>query len=313
MDSFSVIGNWITKYIGDGIFFIVVLAAAVYICVFMRGMIGKLIIPVVVCIVVVANPISFEFVFRHVIYWRLFWMVPDGIIIALAGVHLMQRWKHEIVRILIGAGLVAVILLTGTNVYTEAGFGLSANPEKVPQGVVDVAEAILSLDKNPKCIMRDRYLTEIRQVSGDIELLYGRDIFGYIVHSGKVKHQIRDILESDEILPEDYEAILRRAYNLGYDFLVVHISKPIPPEIAGKYGYRVVDGIDGSTIYYCPELCHKPATVAAKREWRRARREAKERKAGLKAAAQAAKEAEELAAKGLSEDDGTAQLWGEGA
>ncbi|MGX8703424.1 MAG: hypothetical protein ACSW8H_03110 [bacterium] len=311
MDSFSVIGNWISKYIGDGIFFIVVLAAAVYICIFMRGLIGKFIIPVVVCIVVVANPLTFDLVFKHVIYWRLFWMVPDSLLIAVAGVHLAHRWNSDLLRILIGAGMVAVILLTGRNVYTEAGYEVALNPEKLSQGVVDVAKTILSLDAKPKCIVQDRYLIELRQYSGNIELYYGRDVDGYIIQTSEAKKKRREIIESDYTKPEDYEYLVKGAYSSGYDFLVVHMSNPIPPEIAGKYGYRIVEGLDGSTIYYCPELCHEPATKKAARERKQAIKDAKARKAGLREAAKAAKEAEELAKKGLSKDDGTAQLWGE--
>ena len=312
MDSFSVIGNWITKYIGDGIFFIVVLAAAVYICVFMRGMIGKLIIPVVVCIVVVANPLTFDLVFRRVIYWRLFWMLPDSLLIAAAGTHLAYRWNNDLLRILLGAGMVTLILLTGKNVYTEADFEVAMNPEKLTQGVVDVADAMLALDANPKCFVRDRYLTEIRQYSGNIELYYGRDIDGYIIRTSAAKKKVQAMIESDFTRPEVYEDLVRRAYSNGYDFIVVHISNPIPPEIAGKYGYRIIDGLDGSTIYYCPELCREPATKKAAKERKQAIKDAKVRKAGLRAAAKAAREAEELAKKGLSQDDGTAQLWGEG-
>lgn len=312
MDSFSVIGNWISIYIGDGIFFIVVLVAAVYICIFMRGTIGKFIIPVVVCVVVVANPLTFDLIFRHVIYWRLFWMVPDSIIVAVAGVHLAYRWNNDFLRILLGAGMVTLILLTGRNVYTEAGYEVATNPEKLSQGVVDVAKAMLALDANPKCFVRDRYLIEIRQYSSNIELYYGRDIEGYIIRTSEAKKKVQELIESGYTKPEDYENLIRRAYRNGYDFLVVHISNPIPPEIAGKYGYRIVKGIDGSTIYYCPELCREPATKKAASEKKQAIKDAKIRKAGLKAAAKEAKEAEELAKKGLSKDDGTAQLWGEG-
>ena len=312
MDSFSVIGNWISKYIGDGIFFIVVLVAAVYICVFMRGVIGKFIIPIVVCIVAVANPLSFDLVFRHVIYWRLFWMVPDSILIAVAGAHLAHRWNSDLLRVLLGAGMVTVILLTGRNVYSEAGFEVALNPEKLSQGVVKVADAMLALDANPKCFVRDRYLIEIRQYSGDIELYYGRDIDGYIIRTNAAKKKVREILEADFTKPEEYEDLVKRAYKNGYDFIVVHMNKPIPPEIAGKYGYRIVKGVDGSTIYYCPELCRKPATKKAARERKQAIKDAKVRRAGLREAAKAAKEAEELAKLGLSNDDGTAQLWGEG-
>ena len=310
MDSFSVIGNWISKYIGDGIFFIVVLAAAVYICVFMRGMIGKFIVPVVVCIVAVANPLTFDLVFRHVIYWRLFWMLPDSLLVAVAGAHLMHRWNSDLLRILLGAGMVTLILLTGKNVYTEAGYEVATNPEKLTQGVVDVADAMLALDAKPKCFVRDRYLIEIRQYSGNIELYYGRDIDGYIIRTTDAKKKVQQMIESDFTRPEVYEELIKRAYSNGYDFIVVHISNPIPPEIAGKYGYRIIDGIDGSTIYYCPELCREPATKKAARERKQAIKDAKVRKAGLREAAKAAKEAEELAQKGLSNDDGTAQLWG---
>ena len=310
MDSFSVIGNWISKYIGDGIFFIVVLAAAVYICVFMRGMIGKFIVPVVVCIVAVANPLTFDLVFRHVIYWRLFWMLPDSLLGAVAGAHLMHRWNSDLLRILLGAGMVTLILLTGKNVYTEAGYEVATNPEKLTQGVVDVADAMLALDAKPKCFVRDRYLIEIRQYSGNIELYYGRDIDGYIIRTTDAKKKVQQMIESDFTRPEVYEELIKRAYSNGYDFIVVHISNPIPPEIAGKYGYRIIDGIDGSTIYYCPELCREPATKKAARERKQAIKDAKVRKAGLREAARAAKEAEELAQKGLSNDDGTAQLWG---
>lgn len=315
LEHISVFVDWITKYSGESLFLLVVLAAAVYIWIFMREARVKLIIPVVVCTVVVANPLSFEFIFRHVVYWRLFWMIPDAILVAVAGAHIVQRWRNDLVRILLAVALCVVVVLTGTNVYTKAAFGINMNPEKLPQGIIDVAETILALDKEPRCIVRDRYLTEIRQYSGDIRLYYGRNVFGYIIPAGPRKRRFRQILESDEPKPEEYEEILRVANKYGYDFVVTHISKPIPSEIAGKYGFRVVAGMDGSTIYYCPEICHEPATEEAAKEKETAVKEAKVRKRNLRQAyreakAQAAREAE-LARLGLSEDDGTAQLWGE--
>ena len=240
------------------------------------------------------------------------WNVHQGDLVplAVAGAHLMHRWNSDLLRILLGAGMVTLILLTGKNVYTEAGYEVATNPEKLTQGVVDVADAMLALDAKPKCFVRDRYLIEIRQYSGNIELYYGRDIDGYIIRTTDAKKKVQQMIESDFTRPEVYEELIKRAYSNGYDFIVVHISNPIPPEIAGKYGYRIIDGIDGSTIYYCPELCREPATKKAARERKQAIKDAKVRKAGLREAARAAKEAEELAQKGLSNDDGTAQLWG---
>ena len=59
----------------------------------------KLIYPILILILVIANPVLYRYVFNKLVFWRLFWMIPEVLIIALAATRMImtleKKWEEK--------------------------------------------------------------------------------------------------------------------------------------------------------------------------------------------------------------------------
>jgi|GEM_PF-1874514 len=248
--------SWLGNYAGDCIYFIIAAAALVFLAIADKSSRGKVIFPLLIVAVLVLNPITYSIIGERIIYWRLFWLFPEHLVIALAAVKLTALFKNELVRMLIGAAAAIGIVAAGRNVYTNGSFTVTETPEKLTDGVAGIADIMLAIDKEPHVISREKYLNEIRQYSADIQLYYGRDVHNYISRAHTKEKRVYKQLESPN---PDYDYVLKAAREDGYAFVAVWMSRPIDPVIAAKYGFGICGAGDSTTIYYCPALCTSPA------------------------------------------------------
>lgn len=241
------ISRWIKLFYGDGFFVLLAVFAYVYLFFCVKETRKRILFPVLLLCVVVFNPILYKYIFYRIIYWRLFWMLPNSIAIAYAVVKLLQ--DKSVIKKGIILGVFSVMLVVkGTNVFDNGGFGPIQNVYKIADEVVEVCDVVLALDESPRCIMPSPLYCEVRQYSGDIELMYGRDIEGYI-NSREVKQEFRDV--HAELVKEipNYDYVLSVAKDNGYDFVIVDHNKPITNNVLEVYGYVLISSSDAFDIY----------------------------------------------------------------
>ena len=239
--------NWIKLYYGDAIFLTMAFFSYIYLYIYNSKIRKTIIYPSAFLLFLLLNPILYKFIFRAGRYWRFFWMLPNAIIIATAITLIAKKSDKRIHKVIVISLVTLFIIVKGANVYQNAGFVKAQNLYKVDANTQAVCDAILEYDKSPKCVMPSTLFCEARQYSGDIELMYGRDVQGYI---RGVSDDVRKVYESMESDNPDYDYILSQSLEGGYGFVITYDSKSIDDTILDKYGYNLINNVVGYNIYY---------------------------------------------------------------
>lgn len=172
-------------------------------------------------------------------YWRILWIVP--VIPVIAGVipsiteKIRKSWLKSIV-VAIGIGM---FVFGGTFLYNGPGgsFVEANNAAKLPDNVVAVADRLLEFDKHPRVITQDPVGVYIRQYTGSIDTLYGRDLHGYIHTASKSAQEINQAINTDS-----FSTISEEMLNEEYDYLVM-ISRETDDSL------KLIDCIGQFSIY----------------------------------------------------------------
>ena len=249
-------------YIGNGRYFAFAIASLLFLFVTSKRIRPRLIYPILVTLAVIATPWLYHYVFNRDAYWRVFWMFPGAVLIALFCVRLIQACENVAERIAMTVFLVFILFFLGTSMYSaertrpdktkERILTEATNPEKVSNGAKRVADILLAIEESPKVVSRKKYIYELRQYSSKIQLYYGRDIDGFVIpitKDDKWRHEVHKRLESSS---PDYNRILRICDVSGYNFLITSSTYRINEALLDKHGYREVAVLDGSAIYYKP-------------------------------------------------------------
>lgn len=242
--------EWGTKYVGGGAFFGMALISCVFLYVTSQKDRKRIVYPILTSIVLAMNPISISLLFSKMSYWRFLWMIPDGVLIGIFFVKMIKvcRVKKELAAAFIS--FVLIIMISGTYMYGGGKFQTAKTPDKLSRGVKAVCDVMLELDEHPRAIMRDKYLCEVRQYSGEIELYYGRNIHWYITYHDWEHEYYFKMMESRY---PNYDKLLALCEKEDLNFIVTYADRAIPENVLEKYGFREVTEKDNSIIYYRPE------------------------------------------------------------
>lgn len=243
---FEVIISYIFSYYKNGNekFLIPAAICVLYMLIFEKDVRKKYAIPLIILVLVILNPILYEKVFsRTYMYWRLFWIFSLHIIFATTFICICNRLKNDSLKITFFALVCFAIVFFGNgNVFDSLDETISL--EKLPKDVVEVAEIMLNLEEEPHVIGDDELNLYVRQYSGKIKQLWGRNKAGLISEfDGDAK------IVYDKMREGDYDYMFNFAKNNGYQFLVTH-HRFYPEEIANKYGYEIIENVDQFHIYY---------------------------------------------------------------
>ena len=235
-------------YYGNCHYFVIFLVCMLMAFLYMPEMQKKIIYPTLVLFAIVLTPFLFQLFFLRLVnvYWRLFWMIPSAIVIAYVFCQLSKQVKKRCNRVVFCLACILLICCFGNNIYTSGIFCPISNIEKISDGVGAVSDTILSYKEDPLCLVRDKYLTEMRQYSADIRLVYGRNVYGYVSGPSDEMIAVADSMESEK---PDYNLILSFAERFKCDFVVTHLDRPIDKKILKQYHYHELDREDWSIIY----------------------------------------------------------------
>lgn len=112
------------------------------------------------------------------VYWRIFWLLPVGIVIAYTAVQIIVQMETKVKRYLILFIMLVMIALTGKNVYNTEIFDREQNHYKLPQDAIDIcniieADALENKIEKKKLITVNDLVSSIRQYDADIFMPYG--------------------------------------------------------------------------------------------------------------------------------------------
>lgn len=219
----------------------------------LKGRRVRFLLPSLLITLVIVNPVFYKYWEKLGLYayWRVLWVVPVvPIVAALVPAATEKVWNVTIYKPLIGkisrALIVTVcfvgIILSGSFVYNTARgqfeiAGVSST--KLPDYVVQIADKLLELDKQPRIIAQDPIGVYIRQYTGEIDSLFGRDAHGYITFGASKNAAI----VQNELINLDSDLRITKQFMLDndYDFLITNRN-------AGK-DFELIDRVGDYGIY----------------------------------------------------------------
>lgn len=248
----DVVINTLKAYEGNGRYIVLFLISLVYI--FLKRRKEKKIVYFVsvalgTIILVIANPVAIKFLNEYMgfaeVYWRLFWLLPVLVIIAYAVTDLLKD-KGVIWGGILVCGICVAVILCGSCIYVSTSYKLPENKYKLPAEVIEVSDIILdcSQEQEIKAIVPAELSWCMRQYTGKIKLLYGRD--GRPFRAGKKRYAIYEQMSAP--LP-DIEMIVRYAKKNKYNFLVMGNGIEMK-DILSEAGFELVGTVDRYGIYY---------------------------------------------------------------
>ena len=247
--------EYIKDYYRGSILLLLTICAVVILLLMEKELRRALIYPLILIVLVIVNPLLYHFVFRRIIYWRLFWMVPNGLLIATAVTKLLERKKCRIIGVIVLALVCLLVVCKGNNVYKSGVLTGKQNDHKIPQNTKAVCEALFKYDPKPNCIMPIELAVEAREYSGEIMNLYGRNYYAeYITEIEGFDKRIADEMIAEQ---PDYEYVLFYAKEKGRQFVITREKSPIEAQLQERYGYWYRENVNGYHIYYCENVEEK--------------------------------------------------------
>ena len=227
-------------YYENEIVVIVALVSLAYLLIFEKEVRKKYIIPLILEIFIVLNPILYDMVWKKVEYWRLFWLFSLHLLIGSALICLLKRIKYKLVQFAIFVAICVGICFYGTYLF-DYKYEKTISLEKLPYGVVEICEEMLSLEDEPNVIADYHFSCNARQYSGKIKQLWGRNAAGYISQMDETAKQVYDISYKQG----DMYGLLEWASRYGYNFIVTENERIIDKGIAQTWGYKEIMVMDG--------------------------------------------------------------------
>lgn len=140
------------------------------------------------------------------VYWRMFWLVPTSLIIAVACTIAVDMAEKNVEKIGIALMICAFLSMTGKWIYTEENFEKVGNKFKIPDALLEVIMvASADEEENKKLAGPLEAYVYTRQVDGNIKLLtgrsfednYGKNSLTTYIKEGRINKILKPAVASD--------------------------------------------------------------------------------------------------------------------
>ncbi|QUC66686.1 hypothetical protein [Aristaeella hokkaidonensis] len=206
-------------------------------------------VPAVIISAVILNPLMYEFwnKFSAYGYWRLLWILPVVPACAMIPAYAVEWTKNNVVRIVAVGIAVAVFVFGGSIVFSlwNTHFAEATNPDKLPDSVVKVGEALLEINEQPYVVTDSSLSQYLRQYSGKIHSMYSRDV----VFEGANSPQAKETYENLASSQGDMDIVARNMMSYGYQYLVTNNSDEARKAKIEAAGFSFVRQVNGYGIY----------------------------------------------------------------
>lgn len=180
----EIIRTAFSNYFADGKYFIIFLIALLILVVEEKKKENRdfLLYYPAVLLVIILNPIFCSIILKFVsknVYYRFFWTIPFGIVIAYAGTILVSKLEKKLTKAMLGIAFIGIIMYGGTFVYSSETFEKVNNWYKLPDEYVQVIQILAEAPpKSKKAVTSIDMIGYIRQIDASINLAYERRPYG---------------------------------------------------------------------------------------------------------------------------------------
>jgi len=188
-------------------------------------------------------------------YWRLLWLLPRGILIAMAAMDILRRIRPVWGRCLALAAACGLLAGLGTNWFATASSPAAENPYKISGEVTQICDMILAAaeedkDPRPRCALPapELYLYA-RLYAPQLELLWGRNVEGFY---GIPDPEVQAVYDAWQGTPKDWDILFRYAQEHEYRFVCATANSGRAREAAAQYGYKRLGEVGDWAVYRLP-------------------------------------------------------------
>lgn len=180
-EQIEIIQEAFSKYFADGKYFVLFCIALVFLLVEEKKKENKnlLVYYPALMFVIVLNPIFCYILLKFVgqsVYYRLFWNIPMGIIIAYFGVILISKANKKVSKAIAFLAFIGIIIYSGKLVYTKWTFEKVNNWYKISDETVEVVKILQTIPMEDKKVMPPTNMVGyIRQIDASIKIVYERE------------------------------------------------------------------------------------------------------------------------------------------
>lgn len=218
---------------------IAALAAAVYLWIAHKEIRWKLLFPLLLIMAALCTPPAYKYCFGR--YFRLFWILPRGVLTAMAVIDLIRRFKNQWIRLaaLVLAG--AIIFLTGTSWFNDESVTPAYNAYKIHDELPEICSRMLKENAHPRAVCTGDWAPlMVRQYSADIELLWGRNAYGFTM---PIEPEAAAVFQAWNQEPHDWDTLLAYMSENGYDYLCTTNKTNRLKRAAKRNGFkRIITG-----------------------------------------------------------------------
>lgn len=243
------IQNYIEQYVNGSPVMYMYIAGLVFLCFRGKDKRRMLVYLSLILMAVIFNPILYGYIWIKLIeyaFWRMLWMIPVLPVIGAAVVELSCIIKKEWVTYVITLAFIVIVLLKCDNIYRQEGvFVETDNYYKLSQASVDIGNYILQYREEPVVLAPESICCHLRQYDGNIRLIYGRDVWGYVLPI--TDESINELIRMMRDNTGDTARLTELAKEKDTDIIIL----PINTGFVGleNYGYVMIDSMHGYNIY----------------------------------------------------------------
>lgn len=208
----------------------------------------------IIMIFPVTAVIIMDYLIGEEVYWRMFWLLPLPVVIASAGVELINLEKRSKRKKGILIWVLATIILCGNFVYDTDTITVAQNMEKIPDQAKQVCneiscDALSNQIETKKVAVPKQLLSYIRQYDATIDMPYGRNGVKDEENLSENLKKIIDLMDEDEV---DYFLLSGYLKQEKCNYLVLEKEKK-STELE-KCGYFQIAKTEEYAIYRCDDM-----------------------------------------------------------
>ena len=207
--------------------------------------------PALALMIIVFNPFFYRYVWQKCFYygyWRIFWLFPVALVIGAAAIVWYEKIKQQKKQFIFLLVLIFLIGCNGKNMFAKQMFYTDTrNAYKLPQEAIEVADALLELDTEPRVVMCSELYSYVRQYSTDIKLMYGRNAEGYI--DGRDEKTIAMVANLEKEKDADWFWIADMMRQNQCQYLVIPENQNYTNEFMKQYSFVLLKQVDGYNIF----------------------------------------------------------------
>lgn len=252
-ESMELIWEMFMEFVGTGWLHWIMAVLLMTICFFKEQYVrGKIIYPTLFLLLIFFNPVFYGTLgvrFMSGMYWRILWLVPIGISIAYGTVKIMELIKNAYIKPIFFLVIISLVVLGGKPMFSQDNYIPASNLYQLPQVTIDVADALME-DMGEIDVRRvtvpDELVTTMRQYTTRIELLYGRNAYGYINEISDEEQIVHEEMIKDN---PDVEIISNTCLSQNIEYIVFNSIYHKNYKRIEDYSYEFLKNVDGYDIF----------------------------------------------------------------